>query len=247
NIDGGRATMTVGTVDTSPQLCARMAGVSYFVGALLSVLGQMVVLGMIVVSGNATATVANILSHETLFRLGFVLSLMTVPFHLIWAVLFNGLFRPVNRSVALLAGFVMLMACVMWTLSSLLYLAPLLLLQGKIALSAFAPEQLQALVLTLLKLNALSYDIGLVFFGFWYVLIGYLIVRSTFLPRIIGSLGVLAGFGYLTLLWQPLAHYLYPYNLALAGPGEISLILWLIVKGVNVGKWKETAGVGQGG
>ncbi|MGB7621469.1 MAG: DUF4386 domain-containing protein [Terriglobia bacterium] len=239
--------MTNGTVDTSPQLYARMAGVSYLVGALLSVLGQMVVLGMIVVSGNATATVANILSHETLFRLGFVLSLMTVPFHLVWAVLFIGLFRPVNRNVSLLAGFVMLMACMMWTLSSLLYLAPLLVLQGKIALSEFAPEQMQAVVLTLLKLNALAYDIGLVFFGFWYVLIGYLIFRSTFLPRIIGALGVLAGFGYLTLLWQPLAHYLYPYNLALAGPGEISLLLWLIVKGVNVRKWKETAGAGQNG
>jgi hypothetical protein len=224
-----------------------MAGVSYLVGALLSVLGQMVVLGMIVVSGNATATVANMLSHETLFRLGFVLSVMTVPFHLVWAVLFNGLFRPVNRNVSLLAGFVMLMACMMWTLSSLLYLAPLLVLQGKIALSAFAPEQMQAVVLTLLKLNAFAYDIGLVFFGFWYVLIGYLIFRSTFLPRIIGALGVLAGFGYLTLLWQPLAHYLYPYNLALAGPGEISLLLWLIVRGVNARKWKETAGAGQSG
>jgi hypothetical protein len=207
----------------------------------------MVVLGMIVVSGNATATVANMLSHETLFRLGFVLSVMTVPFHLVWAVLFNGLFRPVNRNVSLLAGFVMLMACMMWTLSSLLYLAPLLVLQGKIALSAFAPEQIQAVVLTLLKLNAFAYDIGLVFFGFWYVLIGYLIFRSTFLPRIIGALGVLAGFGYLTLLWQPLAHYLYPYNLALAGPGEISLLLWLIVRGVNARKWKETAGAGQSG
>ena len=239
--------MTDGTVDTSPRLYARMAGVSYLVGALLSVLGQMVVLGMIVVSGNATATVANILSHETLFRLGFVLSLMTVPFHLVWAVLFNGLFRPVNRNVSLLAAFVMLMACMMWTLSSLLYLAPLLVLQGKIALSALTPEQMQAVVLMLLKLNALAYDIGLVFFGFWYVLIGYLIVRSIFLPRMIGALGVLAGCGYLTLLWQPLAHYLYPYNLALAGPGEISLLLWLMVKGVNARKWKETAGAGQSG
>jgi hypothetical protein len=221
-----------------------MAGGSYFVGALLSVLGQMVILGTIVVSGNAAATVANILSHDTLFRVGFVLSLMTVPFHLVWAVLFNGLFKPVNRSVTLLAGVVMVIACVMWALSSLLYIAPLLVLQGKIAVSAFSAEQLQALVLTLLKLNALTYDIGLVFFGFWYVLIGYLIFRSTFLPRIIGALGVIAGIGYLTLLWQPLAHFLYPYNLALAGPGEISLMLWLIVKGVNVSKWKAVASVG---
>jgi hypothetical protein len=235
------------TVDASPQLYARMAGASYLLGALTSVLGQMVVLGMLVVSGSATATAANILSHEPLFRLGFVSSLMTVPFHLVWAVLFYGLFKPVNRSVSLLAGFVMLVACTMWALSSLLYLAPLLVLQGKISLSAFAPEQLQALALMLLKLNAQAYDIGIVFFGFWCVLIGYLIFRSTFLPRIIGALEVLAGLGYLTLLWQPLAHYLYPYNLALAGPGEISLLLWLLVRGVNVRKWRETAGVEQSG
>jgi hypothetical protein len=239
--------MTDGTVDISPQLYARMAGVSYLLGSLMSVFGQMVVLGMLVVSGSATTTAANILSHEFLFRLGFVSSLMTVPFHIVWAVLFYGLFRPVNRSVSLLAGFVMLVACTMWALSSLLHLAPLLVLQGKISLSAFAPEQLQALALMLLKLNAQAYDIGLVFFGFWCVLIGYLIFRSTFLPRIIGALEVLAGLGYLTLLWQPFAHYLYPYNLALAGPGEISLLLWLLVKGVNVRKWKETAGAGQSG
>jgi Domain of unknown function (DUF4386) len=231
--------MTKRIAEASPRFKARMAGVSYLLGSLTSVFGQMVVLGTLVVPASATATAANILSHESLFRLGFVASLMTVPFHLIWAVLFYGLFKPVNRSVSLLAGFVMLVGCAMWALSSLLHLAPLLVLQGKSSLSAFAPEQLQALALMLLKLNAQAYDIGLVFFGFWCVLIGYLIFRSTFLPRIIGVLEVLAGFGYLTLLWRPLAHYLYPYNLALAGPGEISLMLWLLVVGVNVPRWNE--------
>ena len=235
--------MTKRIAEASPRFKARMAGVCYLLGSLTSVFGQMVVLGMLVVPASATATAANILSHESLFRLGFVASLMTVPFHLIWAVLFYGLFKPVNRSVSLLAGFIMLLGCAMWALSSLFQLAPLLLLQGS-SLSAFAPEQLQALALILLKLNAQAYDIGLVFFGFWCVLIGYLIFRSTFLPRIIGVLEVLAGLGYLTLLWRPLAHYLYPYNLALAGPGEISLMLWLLVKGVNEQRWKEQASLG---
>ena len=234
------AVMTKRIAKASPRFRARMAGVSYLLGSLTSVFGQMVVLGMLVVPASATATAANILSHQSLFRLGFVASLMTVPFHLIWAVLFYSLFKPVNRSVSLLAGFVILLGCAMWALSSLFHLAPLLVLQGS-SLSAFAPEQLQALALILLKLNAQAYDIGLVFFGFWCVLIGYLIFRSTFLPRIIGVLEVLAGFGYLTLLWRPLAHYLYPYNLALAGPGEISLMLWLLVQGVNEQRWKEQA------
>ena len=233
--------MTKRMAEASPRFKARMAGVSYLLGALTSVLGQMVVLGMLVEPSSATATAANILSHEPLFRLGFVSSLMTVPFHLMWAVLFYRLFRPVNKSVSLLSGLVMLVACTMWALSSLLHLAPLVVLQSKSSLSAFAPEQLQALALMLLKLNARAYDIGLVFFGFWCVLIGYLIFRSAFMPRIIGVLEMLAGVGYLTLLWQPLAHYLYPYNLALAGPGEISLTLWLLVKGVNEQRWKEQA------
>jgi hypothetical protein len=118
-------------------------------------------------------------------------------------------------------------------------------LKSASSLSAFAPEQLQTLALILLKLNGQAYDIGLVFFGLWCILIGYLIAKSTFLPRTIGILYALAGLGYLTLLWQPLAHYLYPYNLALAGPGEISLLFWLLVKGVNVQRWHEQASLGQ--
>ena len=104
------AVMTEPIAEASPRFKARMAGVSYLLGSLTSVFGQMVVLGMLVVPASATATAASILSHESLFRLGSVASLMTVPFHLIWAVLFYGLFKPVNRSVSLLAGFVMLLA-----------------------------------------------------------------------------------------------------------------------------------------
>jgi Domain of unknown function (DUF4386) len=239
--------MTGATVETSPQLYARMAGVSYLLGSVTSVAGQMVIRGMLVVSADGAATAANILAHESLLRLGFASSFMAVPFHIAWAILFYELFKPVNRSVSLLAAFVMLMGCTMWVLSSLFLLSPLLVLQRGNALSAFVPEQLRALALVLLRLNAQAYDVGLVFFGFWCVLTGYVIFRSTFLPRIIGVLYMLAGLGYLTLLWQPLARYLYPYNLALAGPGEISLLLWLLVKGVNVRKWKETAGAGQSG
>lgn len=221
-----------------------MAGVSYLLGSLTSVAGQMVIRGMLVVSSSGAATAANILAHPSLLRLGFASSFIAVPFHIAWAILFYDLFTPVNRSVSLLAAFVLLMGCVMWTISSLFLLAPLLVLQGGgNALSALAPEQLHALALVLLRLNDQAYDVGLVFFGLWCVSIGYLIFWSTFLPRLIGVLYGLAGAGYLTLLWRPLANYLYPYNLALAGPGEISLMLWLLVKGVNVPKWREQASV----
>jgi hypothetical protein len=83
---------------------------------------------------------------------------------------------------------------------------------------------------------------NLVFFGVYCLLIGYLIFRSTFLPRILGALMAFAGLGWLTFLSPPLgAKYLYPYILA-AAIGEGALTLWLLVAGVNAERWKEQAG-----
>ncbi len=237
--------MTGNIFETSPKVYARMAGFCYLLGSLTSVYGQMIVFGMLIKPGNATETSANILSQESLFRLGFVSSFVAVPLHILWAVLFYHLFKKLSRTVSLFAGFIMLMACAMWTLSSFFYISPLLILKGKNYFDAFTHEQLQALSLILIKLNVQSYDLGLVFFGIWCIVIGYLIFKSTFIPRIIGILEMLAGLGYLTLLWQPLVHYIYPYNLALAGPGEISLLFWLLIKGVKDRKWKETSGIHQ--
>ena len=80
----------------------------------------------------------------------------------------------------------------------------------------------------------------LVFFGFYCLLIGYLIFRSTFLPQILGVLMAFAGLGWLTFLSSPLANYLSPYNMVPGLLGEGSLTLWLLVMGVNAQKWKES-------
>ena len=82
----------------------------------------------------------------------------------------------------------------------------------------------------------------LVFFGLHCLLVGYLIFGSTFLPRILGVLMMLAGVGWLTFLSPALAGSLSPYNLAPGMIGEGLLILWLLVMGVNVQRWKEQAG-----
>jgi len=81
----------------------------------------------------------------------------------------------------------------------------------------------------------------LVFFGFYRLLIGYLIFRSTFLPRILGVLMAIAGLGWLTFLSPPLANHLSPYNLAPGILGEGLLTLWLLAIGVNEQRWKEQA------
>jgi Domain of unknown function (DUF4386) len=156
-------------------------------------------------------------------------------------VLFYDLFKPVNRNVSLTAAFFHLVGLAIMAFGSLLQLAPLVVLGGGQYLSVFKVEQLRALAYSSLELSAHAFETFLVFFGFYCVFIGYLIFRSTFLPRIVGALMALAGLGYVTFLWKPLATYLYPYNLAPAALGETSLMLWLLIVGVNVHRWKEQA------
>src|ERR1017187_6808310 len=123
--------MKAGTIETSPQVYARLAGVCYLLGSSTSVFGQMIIPGRLVVSGDAATTAANILAHESLYRFGAVLMSPIDPSNPMWAILFFQLFKPVNRSIPLLAAFVLLMGCAMWTLSVLFSLAPLFVLDRK--------------------------------------------------------------------------------------------------------------------
>ena len=227
--------------ETSPRFKARMAGVCQLMEAVTAAFGEVIIPGKLVVAGNAAATAANILGHQRLFWLGFVLSLIGVAFHIAWALLMFELLNPVNRSLSRLAAFVILVGCAIQALTSLLYLAPLIILQGGSSLSAFTPEQLQALALVFLRLSDYALQIYLVFFGAWCLLIGYLIFRSTFLPRTLGVLLAISGLGWVTYLYPPLAHRLWHVIDAASALGEIPLELWLIVKGVNAQRWKEQA------
>jgi len=102
-------------------------------------------------------------------------------------------------------------------------------------------EQLRALALMFLELNTQANNICVVFFGFYCLLIGYLIFRSAFLPRILGVLMAFAGLGWLTFLSPPLANYLSPYILVLGFLAELAFCLWLLVMGVNVQRWRQLA------
>jgi hypothetical protein len=102
-------------------------------------------------------------------------------------------------------------------------------------------EQLRALALLFLDLDTQAGNICVVFFGVYCVLIGCLILKSTFLPRILGALMALAGLGWLTFLSPPFANRLSPYNLVLGFVAELLLMLWLLVMGVNVQRWQEQA------
>ena len=227
--------------ETSPRFEARITGAFYLLTILTGIFAQGFVSGSLVVDGDAAATATNILTHRGLFQLGFAVYLIEMACQIAMTALFYDLLKPAGRSVSLVAAFLGLTGCIIKTVSRLFFIAPLFVLGGAHYLSAFNPQQLQALALLFLKVNDHGAGIALVFFGFYALLTGYLIIRSTFLPRILGVLSVFGGLGWLTFLYQPLGYHLFPYIAALGLLGAASLILWLLVFGVNVQRWKEQA------
>ena len=225
----------------SPRLMARIAVVLYLLEGTGAVFGQFFVHGRFVVAGDAAATATNILANEPLFLLGFASALIAVAFHLAYTVIFYNLFRPVSRSFSFLAASVSLVACALQAFSSLFQLAPVFVLGGDHSLRVFTVKQLQALALLLLNVNHQAFNIYLVFFAFWLLLIGYLIFRSTFMPRMIGVLLALAGLSYMPFLYPPLINSLLTSIEVVDGVGEVSLLLWLLIVGVNAERWKEQA------
>jgi len=229
--------------EASPRAKARLAGVCEALEGFTSAYGQVFIRDRLIVSGDAAATAANILGHEQLYRVGFAVSVLGVAFHVAWAFLFYELFKPVNRSVSRLALLVVLVCCAIQAVTAILYLAPLLVLQGGSSLAGFTTGQLQALAYTFLKLNGLAFQVDLVFFGLWCVLAGYLIFKSTFMPRILGVLLAIDGFGWMIYVSPPLGVQLFPFIAVASGLAEVPLQLWLIVFGVNAQRWKEQAHV----
>jgi hypothetical protein len=235
------ATVTIERItEASPRPAARITGVVYLLYFLTAVLGEFFLRG-IVVDGDAAVTANNIMAHQPMFRLGLATGLIATVGYIVVTAFFYELFKPVNRSLSLLAAFFSLVGCAVSTLGSLFQLAPLVVLGGSPYLSVFKVEQLRALALMFLELNTQAVTIYLVFFAFYDLLIGYLIFRSAFLPRILGVLMALAGLGWLTFLLPPLANYLSSYILVLGFLAELVLCLWLLAKGVDVQRWKEQA------
>jgi hypothetical protein len=171
--------------EASPRFKARMAGALNLVSALTAAFTELFVRGRLNIAGGLIA----------------VAGMVGVT------LLVYDLFKPVNKSLSLLAAFFSLVA----------------------------------LTFEALRWQPQGLNIAIVFVGFYCILFSYLIFRSTFLPRILGVLMAFGGLGWLTYMSPPLVNYLSPYNLTSGLFGQGSVMLWLLVMGVNAQRWKEQA------
>jgi len=229
----------------SVQTYARIAGVLLLLSFVGGGFGEAYAPAHLIVLGNASATAHNIITSDLFFRLGFLAYLLEAVTDVALTFLLYVLLRPIHANLAFLSLLFRLMATATFAFGELFYFAPSLILGGDGYLKTFSPEQLNTLALLSLNVYGAASFIFTVHYGVASILFGYLMVRSGYLPRMLGALWVLAGFGFVTsnVVWvlapaSASSLLLVPQLLA-----SLSLALWLLVRGVDVGKWNERGAV----
>lgn len=221
------------------QSYVRFAGCCYLLIIGLGLFSETQVRGSLVVAGDAIATAAQIGAADTFWRSGIVADLCMQLLDIPIIVLFYLLFKQVNVALNLTATAFNLIQTAVLVANKLCLVLPLLLLSGAAYLSAFSPEQLSALSYTAIRLHNYGFAIGLLFFALACVIRGYLIIKSTYFPRLLGALLALAGVCYLVnslalLLAPDIGALLFPAIMLPVLIAELSLSLWMIVKGANM-------------
>ena len=213
---------------------ARMAGFFYLIFIVTSVIAGL--FGRFVFV-DAPATVNQIIAHESLFRIGFVISLFSYVFFLLAAWYLYVLLKPVNKNIALLFLLLNLGGFAILVYSHLNLFSSLMLLSGADYLKVFQPDQLQAQAMLFINLYKNGSTIAQIPYGVWLLPLGYLVFKSGFLPKILGIFLIVDCFGLLIYVCQ---RFLLPDYGVIAYPcwvigfiAEVSLTLWLLIKGVK--------------
>ena len=234
------------TAGTSPLVYARVAGFLLLFVAIIAPFSQLYVPSTLIEPGDATATANNIGASGWLFHLGIVSDSLVFLIEIVLCVLLYVLFRPVSRTLSLVAAFARLAMSVVMGINLLPYFIALLLLSGAGYLSVFEPAQSDALALLFLNAHEGAVYIWQLFFGFHLLVLGYLIYKSGYFPWILGVLMVLGSLGYLTDAYGNILNPNYDETFGwIVGVGaiigELPFFLWLLIRGVNVQRYNERA------
>jgi hypothetical protein len=215
-----------------------MAGLTYLIYIVISVFADVLGRSKLIVLGDAATTARNIMASAWQFRIGFVVDLVAAVLFLLTAWALYVLLKPVNKNLALLFLLLNLGGVAVWCFSDLFLIASQLLLSGADYLKVFQADQLQALAMVSLYVYKNGFSgIAQIFFSAWLFPLGYLVFKSGFLPRILGIVLMVECFAWLL---YPIQFFLFPGNVvltylssAVGFIGELSLTLWLLIKGVK--------------
>ena len=221
--------------DISLSKAAIVAGLGLLIMTIFYMFADLFIFKKLIIPGDATTTVNNIMDSETLFRIGICCFLIVIVCDIVVAWALYVFLKPVNKSLSLLMAWFRLVYSTIFGIALVYYFNVFQLLNGSDYLAAFEPTHLHAQVM--LSINAFSdgWAIGFVFFGLHLALLGYLSIKSGYIPKIIGLLLLLAGLSYLI---DHFSIFLFPnYNLNIAmliGWGELIFMFWLLIKGVKI-------------
>jgi hypothetical protein len=225
---------------------ARIAGLLYLIIAVAGGFSIAYVPSVIVVDGDAAATVANLLSHQGLFGLGVFADVLVMLAEIVLSVMLFVLFKPTSPTLSLISMVARLTMVVVMAANVLINVMPLVLLSGPVA--GFTPEQLQGTVMLLINAHQYGVYVWDVFFGFHLAALGYLTFKSGYFPSLLGVALMVGSFGYFV---EGLAKVTFVENAALgtvvvgllvvASISELAFAFWLLIKSLNVTAWETKA------
>jgi len=230
------------SISISLRNAALTAGIGYLVIFITGIFANFFILEGLVINGNAAATFENISSNEFQFRVGIFAFIIMVISDVVLAWALYVLLIPVNRALSLLSGWLRLINASIFSIAlfNLVSILPLVNNTG----TTYLPDTGWLQIQVMLYIGAFNYTwlIGLVFFGIHLPLLGYLVIKSGYIPKILGILLFIAGIGYLTdsfaqFLLEDYARYANIFSMVVIIPGvigELSFTLWLLIRGRKI-------------
>ncbi len=238
----GGTEMTNHIADISQRQAAIIAGFGLLI-TIIGVIFASIFVDNLIVPGDAAETANNIMANEGLFRTGIVSWLFVLIGDVVRAWALYVFFKQVNKSLSLLAGWFMLIHAAIFGITQLNLVFASELLGGAGYFTVFEPNQLHALVLLFINGYNYGFQIGLFFFSFHLFVLGYLVFKSGYIPRILGVLLIVAFFGYLIdSAGQILPNYPEIISQVVTVPNtiaELALIVWLVFKGGKIPEMKS--------
>lgn len=200
----------------------------------------------LMITGDTATTAEQLRSNEKLFRLGFAAYLLEAFSDVVLAWLFYVLLKPVNRELALLSAFFGLVSMTLFAVTKMFYVSAPMFLAGN-APEAFRPDQLEALASLFLSLYARLNGFFMLFYGTAWIIRGWLTFKSTYLPRFLGVIMVVAGLGFVTKNFTLVLAPKYSSELLIAPMllNGLALAIWMLIKGVDRANWDAAISRGR--